>query len=369
MNLNSKNYVPILKWKRAERSVLSELDVIQKNGMMPLLEFVMPKPKSKPKDNKTDEEIYAEVIDLFKTKRMVEIPQEILDSWGKDPIFVDFTLLYPLEVKVEAIEKIIEESVNLGLKLVPVINFSDNQSFKATVLESQQVYGHEVCLRISVVDLSDINELNVRLERYLKAANVTEDKVHLLIDIKDDFLNYSTYFASAQKIKNIDKWKNFIFASGAFPIDMSECKFSEDNYIPRKDWLKWSSSITGENVLARVPTYADYGIRHPIYNETYQFLEATSSIKYTLENNWLIIKGKKRRYDYFLAGAKLLVSTKLFYKKEFSKGDAYIAEKAIHHDIYQKNPKVKGTGTTELWLKAGLSHHFALVFDQLSKLV
>ena len=62
-----------------------------------------------------------------------------------------------------------------------------------------------------------------------------------------------------------------------------------------------------------MPTFSDYGIRHPIYVESYQFREPTASVKYTLEDNWWVVKGKKREYKYFLGAAALLSTDKNFY--------------------------------------------------------
>ena len=68
--------------------------------MTPLIELVMPtvplyrkidKDKSV---KKNPEEIFTEVVQKFKEKRIKEIPEEILQSWGTKPVFLDFTLLY-----------------------------------------------------------------------------------------------------------------------------------------------------------------------------------------------------------------------------------------------------------------------------------
>jgi hypothetical protein len=81
------------------------------------------------------------------------------------------------------------------------------------------------------------------------------------------------------------------------------------------------------------------------------------------------MKGKKQDYRLYLANAAILAGDqKKFYGKDFSIGDAYIATKAKHFPTYMKNPAVKGTGSTETWLRAGINHHLSLVAHQIANL-
>lgn len=367
MKLNNKHYVPILKWKRAEHGALFELTDAEKNTMLPLIELVMPKPKSRSKDLSFDE-LYLEVIDIFINQKMLKIPQEILSVWGQRPIFIDFSLLYS-EVKQKAVNYIMEECERLGLNIIPVFNLSEYDTFKESAIKARRTFQFDLCLRISVDDLSDLEKLNTKLATYLNQENIDEGCTYLIIDLKelDDQYKYDHFVSISQGIVNLKKWKGFILSNGSFPLDLSNCKIDKDNFIPRLDWLNWKKLCTQKN-LERVPTFSDYGIRHPIYNESFQFLEPTASVKYTLDDSWFVVKGKKRKFEYFLGAAKLLSEYEKYYGESFSSGDKYIFEKAAHYEKYMKDPKIKGTGTTELWLKAGLNHHFCVVFDQLSSL-
>lgn len=362
---NNLNYVPVLKWKRAEMGALEELTEAERNKVTPLIELVMPKPKSKTTEKDYDG-LYAEVIEIFRTKRVLEIPNEIATYWGKNPIFVDFTLLYPADLKLEAMNYIIKTSSTMGLNIIPVVNFSDSQEYKAAAIKSRKEYGHDLCLRVSTFDLSNVSLLNEKIDKYLALEQSGTANTYILVDIKDDNTdNYNSHVAASQRINKLEEWKGFIFASGSFPVDLSNCKKDEDNYIARVDWLNWNKFNKREGLL-RIPTFSDYGIRHPIYNASFQFLEATASIKYTRKDDWYVIKGEKRKYEYFLAGASLLVTHDFYDGEDFSYGDRYIAEKAAHYPKYMKNRNLKGTGTTELWLKAGLNHHLSVVLGQLS---
>lgn len=370
MKLTPKSYVPVLKWKRAEQGALVDIGSDLKDRMLPLIELVMPKPKSSLKDMDI-EGLYSEVLDIFQTKKLQEIPKEIMEAWGLRPIFVDFSLLYP-EVKLLALKYVTSEAAKMSLNIVPVVNFGDSNEFKVEVVKCHRDFGSDICVRVTSSDLGDMASLNSRLKNYLDRSGATEKDTYLVVDLKDldevgDYSDYSRSVDVSQNIMNIHDWKGLVLASGSFPLDLSDCKIDEDNFIARNDWNYWRKQFDRKS-LKRMPTFADYGIRHPIYVESYQFREPTASVKYTLKDSWWVVKGKKRKFEYFLGAAALLKASESYYGKTFSAGDKYIADKAAHYPEYLKDPKIKGTGTTESWLKAGLNHHLSVVSDQLSNL-
>jgi hypothetical protein len=80
------------------------------------------------------------------------------------------------------------------------------------------------------------------------------------------------------------------------------------------------------------------------------------------------MKGQRQKFDKYLANAALLVKDERYYGENFSNGDKYIAEKAKHFAVYIKKPSVKGTGSTETWLRAGINHHLVLAAHQVANL-
>lgn len=374
MNYN-KHYIPILKWKRAEQNSLKNLTDLQKNEVTPLVELVMPKVTIyKDKANKipkTQNEIFNEMISDFRSVRIPQIPEEINESWGQKSLLIDFSLLYTVQLKVESILRIFEAGKLVGLDLIPVFNLSDDEEIIQTIRSLSTKHG-AACLRLVPSDLTSIERLNERIEIFIKHHNFHESNLDLLIDIKEITQlggNYERLLIASQNITNLSKWRNFIFASGAFPEELSKYNIDEPNQVPRYDWLNWLAIVSSGN-LKRNPIYSDYTIRNPIYKESFQFHIPTTSIKYTFNDSWLIMKGKKQRFELYLANANLLsTDASIFYGEDFSFGDKYIAEKGKHYLDYIKNPKIKGTGSTETWLMAGINHHMACTINQISKLV
>lgn len=358
---NSKHYIPILKWKTAEQGALKSLDKNRKKYITPLIQFVMPRQEPS--------EQLGEVVQKFE-KQMKKLPEKILEVWGTSAIFVDFSLLYTTELKVKSIESILQNSRRLGERFIPVVYLSDDAQIKETTCLLTKNSPLGLCLRLVCSDFNNIDELNKKISKFVASSRLSPSIIDLLVDIKEIGENgnkYRRYLNLSQKIINLSKWKSFIFASGAFPEDLTNCKLDEENLIPRLDWQNWTKA--NNDNLIRKPSFSDYTIQHPIYKESAQFFHPTTSIKYTLENEWLVMKGKKQKFNLYLANAKLLSEDSSFYGENFSVGDRYIAERGRHYDRYIKNPKKeKGTGNAKTWIQAGINHHLSLVAHQVSNL-
>jgi len=378
------HYVPILKWKRAEQSALQALGNEEKNVITPLIELVMPtvpltKKVGKENVKKKPEEIFTEIVNNFRDKRIKEIPEEILHSWGTKPVFLDFTLLYNgTQLKIDSLNEIVSEGTNRGLKIIPILNLNDDSKIKEAIASVSKKHAQGICLRVAPSDLESTETLNKKIDVFLKDFNMSRKNIDLLIDIKQIKENggkYLHFMNASQRIKNLIEWRNYIFASGAFPENLSECKLDEPTSLPRFDWQNWLRYIKEKN-LARNPIYADYTIRNPIFSEALQYYNPTPSIKYTLENDWLVLKGKMHQNEHYLVNAKLLVEdmTDSFRGEGFSWGDKNIAEKAKYYHQYVRDVKSgklkqgKGTGRNTDWIAWGINHHLILVLNQIDNL-
>ena len=384
ITFNPKHYVPILKWKRAEQRALEALDEKKKDAITPLIELVMPmvplykkkERKDEKKIKKTQDELFTEIVFKFKEKRIKRIPEEILRSWGARPVFLDFSLLYEAQLttqlKVNSLNKIIPVGIDMGLKIIPVLNLNDDPKIKEAICSLLGKNNQGTCLRIAPSDLSNTKVLNNKVKNFLRDFSLPRKSTDLLIDIKEIKERggqYLQFINASQEIENLLEWRNFIFASGAFPEDLSECKRDEATLLPRFDWQNWLHYSNAKK-LKRNPTFADYTIRNPIFYELLQYYNPTTSIKYSLENDWLIMKGRVRELELYLANAKLLVEdTDYFYGENFSWGDKNIAQKARYYHQYVKNRSAKGTGRTEDWIAWGMNHHLTSVVDQIANLL
>ena len=361
---DSKHYIPILKWKRAEQGALTLLSKEHKKHITPLIQFVM--------SNYDPEDELEEIVQKYEG-HLPEIPGKIIAAWGTIPIFIDVSLLFTTPtnpLKAKSLDVISRNGYKLGGVFIPVIHLDDDPVIKTMAYSIAGDHGSGICLRLICPDFSEPNKLNRAIVKLMSDSGLKEKDIDLLVDIKETGENenkYATYFNLSQTIPNLFKWRTFIFAGGAFPEDLSRCTIDEENLIPRIDWQNWNKLIT-KRALLRKPAFADYTIQYPIYKDITQFFPPTASIKYTMEDVWLIMKGQKQKYYQYLAHAASLINDPRFYGEGFSFGDQYISKKARHLPAYMSNPSIKGTGSTESWLKAGINHHLTVVAHQIANL-
>lgn len=359
-----KHYIPILRWKAAEREGLGLLSDEQKKILTPVIELLMPQP-TRPKEGeapKSPEQLLADSIAKFKTM-LPDVPNDILKFWGKNPAFLELNLI-DASLRTDALKQILNIGKELDISLIPVISLNADTEFQTTVISLVKKYNSGLCLRLF---RSDFNEgtLETNIKNFLEKSSLSKNDIDLLVDLQivdDQCLKLASL---VNQIPAIGDWRTFTVASGAFPKDLTE--FTVDLHkIKRSDWNDWLNQIESDGLL-RKPSFGDYTIQHPIYKEPLPGSNPSASIRYTLEKEWMIMRGQGLRgenskgHAQYPANAQLLVQQPEFFGTDFSSGDSYIAEKG-------KDVNTKETGTPRTWLRAGINHHLACVVSNLSNL-
>lgn len=366
---NSKHYIPILRWKAAEREALEKLDDTKKKFITPLIELIMPQPKTfKIKNSegierwKTLQELLEESLESFK-KKLPKIPDEIKKFWGTTPCFIDSSLTH-ITIRAESLVQIFSMGEKLNISLIPVVSLNSDLETQTGAISLGTKYSCGLCLRLFRSDLFNRSILGEKINDFLSFHKLSEENIDLLMDFQ--ITDEQSLKIADIIIPNIDKWRTFIVASGAFPQDLTQFLIPDLYRIPRKDWNYWLSQVNS-NKLKRNPSFADYTIQYPIYKEPVHGSNPSASIRYTLNEQWMIMRGqglrgeKSKGFSQYPANAKLLSEQVEFFGRDFSYGDAYIADKAI--DL-----KSKETGTPRTWLRAGINHHLACTADQIANL-
>ena len=367
-------YAPILKWKAAEIGALHDLTKEQKKIVAPVFEFVRP---LKISDKEIRDGVKSPEDKLLRVLSE-SIPEDILKKWGDGrPFFADFTLIFPEDLRKKFAEEFCKNSEKRHLEFISVVNLSaDSSDYQKHIVKLVNSYASsKLCIRLNSAEIQDVDMANSLLRQFLSTSNLVRPNVFLLVDLKEKTSDdmYNMAFNNIQKIEGVAEYANVILAGGAFPKDMSQYKKDEeDNHQKREDWNGWVSRA--KNSIARTPVFADYTIRHPVYDEIVIKYQSTATIKYTTKDRWNIYKGAKGKFDNYLAYASILRVSPDFYGAEFSAGDLFIDKKGEYFPTYMEevnnsiDGKVGGTGSTEQWLRAGINHHIAVVVDQISNL-
>ena len=333
---NSKHYIPILRWKAAEKEALEKLDHKKKEFITPLIELIMPQPKkftveiSRDKERlKTPQELLEESVESFR-KKLPKIPDEIMKFWGTTPCFIDSSLT-DITLRAESFVQVFTIGEKLKISLIPVINLNSDIATQKVAISLGIKYGCGICLRFFRTDLLNQSILAGKISEFLTRYNLSEKNIDLLIDFQ--ITDEQCQKIADIIIPNILKWRTFIVASGRFPPALTQFTTPDLYKIPRDDWNYWLNQVSSKK-LKRNPSFADYTIQHPIYKEPVIRSNPSASIRYTLEEQWIIMRGqglrgkKTKGHAQYPANAKLLSQQPEFFGADFSYGDAYIADKA-----------------------------------------
>jgi Beta protein len=361
---DSKHYVPILRWKAAEKEALEQLTSKEKVSMTPLFEILMPQPKN-PKAGervKSPAELLTESLEALKVT-LPKIPSAILKYWGELPAFIDLSLV-DVSLRSVGMKQIVTGGEAIGVPLIPVIGLSTDTKTQNVAFGVAKKKDRGLCLRLFRPDLIDSVVLAQKIKAVLATSALSEKHIDLLIDFKNTDEECLKLTDLCGRIPNLLKWRTFTVASGAFPPDLTNLSV-DLHFKDRADWNAWLDQR--KKNLPRKPSFADYTIQHPIYKDPVRGSNPSASIRYTLKNQWMIMRGQALRgkntkgHAQYPAVARMVSEREEFFGEKFSFGDKYIADKG-------KDLKSKQTGTPRTWLRAGINHHLACTVSQISSL-
>lgn len=348
------HYVPILRWKRAEKRALEYLSTEHKEWITPLIELLPFK--------------FGTGDRQTVTKCLIEIANDLNQAWGYRVIFVDMFHTYASNfstISSPALIELFNYTFDRNLNLIPVTGLNRDRSFQTAVANVAHQYDSGICLRLNLSDIDDLN-FPKNLEILLSTLKVEPKHTDLVIDYGLFDESAPSYDVLTNLIPDILSWNTLTMVSGAFPRYLDNFRPGIHN-IRRDDWLFWLNQVNNGNNLTRKPSYGDYTIQHPIYSEPPTLPNVSASIRYTSESNWVIMRGEGLRnadgpgFSQYPANALLLTGQSEFCGTNFSYGDSYIFEKSRDLDTNK-------TGTPETWLRAGINHHIVYVVNQLSNL-
>lgn len=355
------SYIPILKGKEGEFAALEELDGNTRAAIVPLIEIPgIPYDYTNERPAKTLEQHVAGIAERLRR------------CWQDQPLYLDLPWFGDDEDAAQgeiAFRSALEDCQRFGVRAVPVIyRTTSPQSLTAAAGYSQESQTG-ACIRLLVEDFEEDVDLEAELDALLDALGAASgDSIDLLLDLKD--LNYETSRAVlvARSIFSMvprrETWRTMILGAASFPEDLSDVNASAESLLPRREWQLWKTLQKKPTALPRRDLiYADYAIAHPIPRELDpRTIRMSANIRYTSEENWLILKGRNVRqygFDQYFDLCQTLVQRPEYSGAEFSWGDRYIWECAARNS---------GPGNATTWRKVGTNHHMTLVSRALATL-
>ena len=360
-----KNYIPVLRWKKAERDALAGLDVKIRESITPLFELIMPAPKR-------DKGDYNKILSDSKAVLQNNLPSTVEELNKCCPIdssaFVDVHLIDG-ELRAATLKQILDDALASAhatlipvTHIIPVVSTDADMETRKVAINYASSSDNGLCIRIDRYNLDD-EDLAQVISDFVAQNKLDISKTDLLVDLgvvseSDDAKSVSAQLA---KLPSLNNWRTVILSGGAFPRDLSEFEKHSHNQVIRHDWRVWNALRNTD--LPRKPLYSDYAIQHPIFYGQIPGTNTSASVRYADEKQWEISRGEGLRnkngagHQQYPALAQLIIGQNYFKGAGYSAGDKYIAERAADSTK---------TGNPTTWLKAGLNHHLTLTAKQIA---
>lgn len=351
---DEKHYVPILKWKAGEYRSLRDLASDVRQGLTPLVEV----PRI-PWDHEND--VPSRTLDAHTGP----VPQALHDHWSTErPLFLDCSCVEDeglLSNGVHPLTHLANEAENLAVQVIPVTGVEPEPSYLAAVQELGSRRG--VCIRLLFEEVAFPN-LGSAITSIRERLGLPPDACDLVIDfaaISSASLQATATAATAamNAVPEPHLWRTLTLAGSGFPENLAAFGPDSAGTIPRSEWMIWRD-LHG---VARVPTFGDYAIAHPLLPDVdFRVMRMSANLRYCTDSHWLILKAREARrhgFDQFRTLCQIMVDRPEYCGPEYSWGDQFISDCATGSG---------GPGNAATWRQVGTTHHLTFVVRQIANL-
>lgn len=361
MKFDHTHYVPILKGKEGEYGALRELESRTKAGITPLIEVI-----NIPWDFENDQP--KESIDVH----LSDVAEKILEAWGADQsLYIDPYWIEEVERMKDGrhyLTFLFDDARVKGVQGIPVTGLRRDADYQDAAKDIMAADKRGVCIRLENEDFGEAFNLNSNLDALLAKLGITKPDADLLLDFREIGANQtaSAVLAANQIISilaSIADWRALIFAGTGFPAEMPGP--STLTLAPRTEWIVWQQLAKYHKRLSRLPTFGDYAISSPdlLDDVDPKMLRLSASIRYTTDNDWLLLKAgslRKKGFGQFHELSKVLLSRPEYKGASHCWGDEFIKLCA---------GRTTKPGSLTTWRKVGTNHHLTLVQQQVASYV
>lgn len=274
-----KHYVPILRWKEAERLALRDLENTVKSRVTPLVQL-------------TPESIALRVRIRTHSQALQKVAGDIAQYWGARLLLVDLRLVDPalrIGGRTHPLAYLAQQARTNSVRMVPVTGLHRDRAYQIATTEIVDEDGRGACIRLFRNDLQS-SALHGQMSALLGELGLEPSQVDLLVDLQCCNGTCPSIREVESRLPALLSWRTFTLASGAFPRDLTGLSVGR-HVLPRLDWREWWRQIEPGESLARKPTHSDYAIYHPIYAPP-EFANPSASIRYTSDREWVVMRGE-----------------------------------------------------------------------------
>lgn len=358
MSTTVRDYVPVLKWRQGEYQALLRLDEVRRERVVPLIEITPP------------EFDFAE----GKLKKTLEAQLEpfahrLKAKWGVAPAFLDTFLLEPtarMPTGKHPLTYLMEEARKVGGQLTPVTSLERDLAHYNAVAGAVMIDGFGIAVRCTLDEIAD-PAFPKALEGLSENLGCDLSDVDLIIDLAaknfeplEDLADLVVAILKSDSV--YDAVRSLILIGTSFPASMADIK-GPSQTVTRSEWLLYKKVVAKLPAGFEPPTFGDYAISSAdMPKGDMRLLKPSASVRYTINDAWLITKGSNVRdngFEQFRDRCGDVVNSGLALPAGYSAGSDYV--RGCH-------AKTEKTGNLTTWRWVGTNHHITKVVDDLASL-
>ncbi len=358
MDLDNGQYVPWLRWKQGEYLALDRLSSASKDSIVPLIEIP-----------EIGFDFATKTVSKSINKHLEPFARRVKQKWGRRGCFVDMRLIDPklrMANGQHPAKAVFDELRSNSAEATPVTVPTPDPGFERVLRDVAATDGRGLCLRVSIVECA-AQGFKASIDRLLDRTGLSANDCDFILDVGAPSFRPLVGFGGLLKriiggIPYLNHWQSFALIGTAFPSSMSQVQFGL-SIVPRFEWQVYKELIPRlKDAALRIPNFGDYGINHPqVVLLDMRFVKPFASLRYTINDNWLIAKGKKNTRDYglgqYVGLCQSVVASHSYEGPGFSQGDNY---------IYDCARGAASTGNLTTWRWVGTNHHLEKVVRDLA---
>jgi hypothetical protein len=357
MKTNLQRYLPCLRWKRGEYQALSSLTPSIKDMLLPLIDVAE---IGYDFEERSDKHSIDDHLKPF--------AQRVRERWGMKDCYIDFHLIdgsQRMATGKHPVSFVFDKLRLFGIRSIPVLGLHHDNDMLDAIKERINQDERGLCFRINLEDAAS-SELGDQLNELFQIFGKVPEQCDLIID--EEAPNFDPIDGFVGLIEGLitnlpylNNWRLLGLIGTSLPQSLKTLE-PGISIIPRYEWQAYKKLVARLNASGvRVPVFGDYAINHPEARQGNQrFMKTRANIRYTINDNWLIVRGEQvRDLSEYKELCSDLVTHNSFYGTDYSTGDKYIQE---------CSEGIKSTGNHTTWRWVGTNHHLTLVAQDVANL-
>lgn len=326
-------YRPMLKTKTGEVTALLQLAPNQKDRIAPVFH------------------VGEKVPATFGAK--------MATAWAGRRCFLDGAFNYNVKGGATDFNAAFASLGSAGVPVVPVIEIGAATPYNQAALATVGQFAPGFMLKCTPAQLALAPSWAQQLQQATTSIDLVVDAGHVAEFDPTSFAGYlgQTLQAGLGSVQ----WRSVTLASSSAPKDFGQLSVGTTD-VPRNDWMTWSQLQQGSFPI----DFGDFGISHRDLTEPpgMAMVGATVSVRYTINNYWVMIKGRRvsgpsgvPMGTQYRAHAQQLANRSDFGGLLNCWGDQRIASIA-------SSPNASAGGRAQ-WVEINANRHFSFVLSQL----